>query len=259
MAKPAVSGEMPFLDHLEELRWRLVWALGALAVGIMIAFAVATKFDIITVMTGPIRPYLASGKLVVTNPGDPFRITMTLSFILGSILALPVIVYQIWRFVAPALYAHEKKVVVAVLVFAAALFLAGASLAFFIVLPYSLAFLLQFQSAAFDNMITASGYFGFAFSMSLALGAAFELPIIVLALTALGLVTPRLLHRLRRHAIVFCIVASAFITPGGDPFSLAALAVPLYFLYELSVVLSAALYRRKQRKAAASGELGAPA
>ena len=248
---PGSSGEMPFLDHLEELRWRILWSLVALVIGFFLAFALISKFEVLTILQRPILPYLEGRRLVYTHPADSFRITVSVALALGSIFALPVIFYQTWAFLSPALYAHEKKIVIPVLLAGTALFLAGAALSFFIILPITLGFLYNFQSSGLDPMITARDYFGFAVSMSLAMGAVFELPIAILALTALGIVTPAFLTRYRRHALVLCLVGSAFITPGADPLSLFALAGPLYMLYELSVLLSGVVHRRRERRAAA--------
>lgn len=246
--KPGAA-EMPFLDHLEELRWRLVYALGALAVGLAIAFALISKVDVIGFLSQPVKPYLKPGQtLVFTHPGDVFGIVLNASLVLGLVIASPVIVYQVWAFLSPALYTHEKKVVIPVLLGAVLLFAGGVALSFYGVLPLTLGFLLTFQSNSLTPMLTASEYFGFATSMSLALGAVFELPILILGLTALGLVTPALLHRFRRHAMVACVVGAAFITPGGDPTSLFALAGPLYLLFEVSVLLSGVVYRARQKR-----------
>lgn len=254
--------EMPFLDHLEELRWRLLWMLAALVVGILIAFFLVVQYDFISILSRPMLPFLQGRKLVYTHPGDPFSIAMTASFAIGTIIALPVILYQLWAFLSPALHAHEKKVAIPVVLGAAVLFLAGVSLSHFIVLPFTLRFLSGFQAGSLEPMITASEYFSFAISMSLAFGAVFELPIAILALTALGIVTPRMLTAFRRHATILCVVASAFITPGADVVSLVALAVPLYMLYELSIVLSTLVHRRRERREAerlAESASGAPA
>jgi sec-independent protein translocase protein TatC len=245
--------EMPFLDHLEELRWRLIYSLGAFAVGMVVAFALVSKVDVIGFLEQPVLPYLPKGrKLVFTHPGDVFGIVLNASLVFGLLLASPVIVYQIWAFLSPALYKHEKRVIVPVLVGAVLLFAGGVALAYYMVLPLTLGFLLTFQSSALEPMITARDYFGFATSMSLALGAVFELPILILALTALGLVTPALLNQFRRHAVVACVVGAAFITPGSDPLSMLALAGPLYLLFEVSVILSTVVYRRRQRREAAA-------
>jgi sec-independent protein translocase protein TatC len=246
------STEMPFLDHLEELRWRILWSLVALVLGVAIAFAFVVKGDVIAILQRPIEPYLHGQKLVYTHPSDPFSIIMTASLGIGTILALPVILYQAWRFLAPALYEHEKRLVIPVILGATILFAAGVALAFFVVLPLTLGFLLGLQTESIEPMITAGDYFSFAVNMSLTFGAVFELPIAILALTALGLVTPQFLSKFRRHAAILCIVASAFITPGQDVASLAAMSVPLYLLYEMSVGLAHIVYRRRARRAAAA-------
>ena len=259
MVKPNAA-EMPFLDHLEELRGRLIWSLGALFIGVLAAFALLVKVDVIRLLEAPILPYLNGEQLVFTHPGDPFRIVMSASFVLGTIFALPVILYHVWAFLSPALYAHEKRIMVPVLVGAVALFLCGVALSFWLVLPLTLRFLLNFQAGSLTPMITAGDYFGFAISMSLAFGLVFELPILILALSALGIVNPRMLGTFRRYAVVLCVVVGAFITPGQDPYSLAAVAVPLYLLYEVSVVLSGLVERAKRRRAARAGsEAGAAA
>ena len=243
---------MPFLEHLEELRWRLVWSLGALAAGFLVAFAVVSKVDIIRMLERPVLPYLHGHKLVYTHPGDPFTIVLNAALVLGVLIASPIIAYQVWAFISPALHRHEKRVVIPVMIGAAALFAAGVSLAFFAVLPFTLGFLLNFQTASLDPMLTANEYFGFAINLALAFGVVFELPILILALTALGLVTPPTLKRYRRHSLVLCVIGAAFVTPGADPTSLFALAIPLYLLYEVSILLSIGVYRRRQRSEAAA-------
>ncbi|MCC6770566.1 MAG: twin-arginine translocase subunit TatC [Gemmatimonadaceae bacterium] len=248
MAQVGQKSEMPFLDHLEELRWRILRGLVALVVGVIVAFSLLLKYDVILILERPILPFLNGNQLVYTHPADPFRITMSMAFAFGAIFASPVLVWQVWGFLSPALYKHEKKVVIPVLVFGAILFLAGVSLAFFGIIPITLKMFYSIQTNSLTPMITAGSYFDFVVSLSLVLGAVFELPIAVLALTALGIVTPQFLSRYRRHATVICLVASAFITPGQDPLSLLAIAIPLYMLYELSVVCSFVVYRRKQRK-----------
>ncbi len=253
------SAEMPFLDHLEELRWRIVWSLGALAAGFLVAFTVVSKVDIIKMLERPVLPFLHGHHLVYTHPGDPFTIVLNAAIVLGLLIASPIIAYQFWAFVSPALHRHEKRVVIPVMVGAAVLFAAGVALAFFGVLPLTLGFLLNFQTASLDPMLTASEYFGFAINLALAFGVVFELPIVILALTALGIVTPAMLKRYRRHSFVLCVVGAAFVTPGADPTSLFALSIPLYLLYEASILLSVLVYGRRQRREAAAARAEAVA
>lgn len=255
------GADMPFLDHLEELRQRLLKAVIALAVSLAVSFALVVRYDAITLLTKPIAPYLPGGKLVFTHPADSFTIALTVSLGLALVFSAPVILYQVWAFMAPALYQNEKKVVIPLLVAASLLFAVGVSGSFFLVLPFTLKFLLQFQSAALVPMITASDYFSFATTMSLALGAVFELPIVLTGLTALGIVTPMLLRRFRRHALVAAVITSSLITPGDAVSATMVLLGPLYGLYEVSIVASALVYRRKQRRILAeqAGDVGAPA
>ena len=250
MAKSDAT-EMPFLDHLEELRWRILKSLVALVVGVGAAFFALMHYDVIGKLEAPIRPYLRGGQLVYTHPGDPFQITLSAAVAIGIVIALPVIIYQIWAFLAPALYQHEKKLVIPVIFGAIALFLAGVSLSFFVVLPLAVSWLMGFQTASLTPMITAGDYFDFAVSMSLAFGLCFELPIVILALALLGIVNPTMLNRFRRHAIAACVVVGAFLTPGDLIWTTVAMAVPLYFLYEISVVLTYVIYRRRARRDAA--------
>ena len=251
MGPKASGAEMPFLDHLEELRWRILWSMMALIGGMIVAFVLVTKVDVIGFLQAPILPHLHGRKLMYTHPAEPFSIVMKVSFGVGLVLALPVIIYQVWAFLSPALYRHEKKVVMPVIGGAVLLFATGVVIAYRAILPLTLGFLLTFETRALEPMITAGQYFGFAITMSLAFGAVFELPIVILALTALGLVTPRMLRKFRRYAFILSMVAGALITPGGDLLSLALLTGPIYLLYEASILLAYVVHRRRENRIAA--------
>ena len=244
------SGEMPFLDHLEELRWRIIYSLGSALVAIGIGFWVTLHFDLVGILARPILPLLPNHTLVYTHPSDAFSITLNTAMTCGIVLAAPVILYQVWLFLAPALHPHEKRVGLGVLFAGLVLFIAGAVLAYLIVIPLALPWLLGFGSASMQPLITAEEYFGFVFAMVLTFGVSFELPIVILALSALGIVTPQFLSRYRRHAVVIIVIIGAFLTPGDLIWTTIALAVPLYLLYELSVAASWVIYKRKQRKLA---------
>ncbi len=251
-AKSAVppGAAMPFLDHLEELRQRLFWIAGAVVIGVVLGFVLLTRIDLIRLLERPILPFLHGRNLIYTHPGTSFHVLMSASLALGFILALPVIAGQLWGFLSPALHSHEKRVVVPIAVGIVVLFLAGVALSFFVVLPLTLGFLMGIESSALTPMISAAEYFDFAISMCVGFGAVFEMPVVILGLAALGIVTPKFLTAYRRHATVACLMASAFITPGADPYSLLALALPLYALYELSILLARLVYRRRQRNEA---------
>ena len=241
---------MPFLDHLEELRIRLFWMLGALVVAFFIAIWLITQFKLIQILQQPMLKYTATQELTVLGPMDSFRILLSTALILAIAMALPVIVYHVWAFLSPGLYAHEKKLMVPVLAGATTLFAAGVALSFWVVLPITLKFLHDLTiSMGLKPDYRAAEYFGFFMRMCLAFGLVFELPIVIVGLTALRIVTPMMLSRFRRHAFVGCLVLAAFVTPGSDPVSLAALTGPLYLLYELSIVLSSILHRPQVRRA----------
>ena len=250
------SGEMPFLDHLEELRWRIIYSLGSLIVCVGLGFWVTLHYDLVKWLAQPIlivrdssgHLMLPDGKLFFTHPSDKFTIALNTSMTFGLVLAAPVILYQLWLFLAPALHPHEKRVGIGVLFSGTMLFVAGAALAYFVVVPLALPWLLDFGSESMKPLITAEEYFGFLFAMVLTFGVSFELPIVVLALAALGIVTPQFLNKYRRHAIVLIVIIGAFLTPGDMVWTTIALAVPLYALYELSVIAAWVIYRRKQRR-----------
>ena len=255
------AGEMPFLDHLEELRWRIIWSLAALIVGVAAAFVLVYRFDLLTWMQGPILPFLHGHKLVYTHPGDGFSILLKTSIMVGIVIALPVVIWQVYAFLSPALYRHEKRVAIPVILGAVFLFVVGAALAWYFVLPMTLRFLFNLGDRAFDQMITVSEYFGFVSSMVLAMGAVFELPIAILLLSAFGLVTPGFLAKFRRHALLGSYIVAAIITPGDLFITSLALMAPLYLLYELSIILSWLVVRKRRQaalaEAAASGEVPA--
>ena len=240
---------MPFLDHLEELRWRLIWSGAALLIAFAVAFTLVSNYDIIGIIAFPAKEFLHGQKLIFTHPADPFTILMNVSFGLGIVLASPVIGYQVWSFLSPALHPHEKRVIIPVLIGAVGLFLIGCTLSVLWVLPITLELLGNINATSLQQMVSASEYFSFAVALTLAFGAVFELPILILALTALGLVTPRLLAKYRRHSFVGMLILSAVITPGDLIISTLMLFIPLYGLYELSIILSWIVFRAKLKKA----------
>jgi sec-independent protein translocase protein TatC len=242
---------MPFLDHLEELRWRIIYALSAVIVGVALGFFLETKFDVIAFLAQPVLPLVPEHRLVFTHPSEGFTIKLDVAVTFGLVLASPIIIYQIWAFLSPALHTHEKRVGLGVLFAGVLLFIAGAILAFMVVVPLAIPWLFQFAGPSLVPLITAEEYFNFLIAMVLTFGISFELPIVICALAALGIVTPQILTRYRRHAIVLILIVGAFLTPGDFVWSTIALAVPLYLLYELSVLGAALIYRRKQKRLAA--------
>ncbi|MCC7193949.1 MAG: twin-arginine translocase subunit TatC [Gemmatimonadaceae bacterium] len=249
---------MPFLEHLEELRWRLVKALVALILAFFVSMSVCMRYDVIALVVSPIEPYLHGKALIVTHPVEKFTILLKVAIGLAVALASPVVAYQVWAFLVPALTPRERRVLIPVLVFAAVLFLAGVAMSVFVFIPVTMGLMDNIKTTAIEPLYSAGDYFGFLFSVSLAFGAMFELPIVILALTALGLVTPAFLVKYRRHAFVILLVVCEIITPGDFILSTLMLFGPVYGLYELSILASWFAYRARRRREAA-GTIGAGA
>src|SRR3954466_7992395 len=241
------SGEMPFLDHLEELRLRILRSLGAVVVGCAIGLWAVQRFHLVSLLKEPIAPYLTGGKLVVTSPTDPVMIVLKLGLMVGLVLASPVILWQTWAFLAPALYQKEKRAVVPSLFVGLLLFLTGVVLAYLFVIPQALRVLFSFQTEAIAPFITYDAYFGFVLQVTLALGLSFELPLVIIILSWLGGVGPPELNHFRRYAVVLAFVAGAVLSPGTDVLSMVMMTVPLLFLYEVGFAGSVILQRRRRR------------
>lgn len=249
---------MPFLDHLEELRWRVLWSLAAVLVCTFVGFYVVTKFNVLGLLIRPVRPFLGGTKLKYLSPADPFFITIKLAVSVGLLLAFPVVLYQLWAFISPALHKHEKRSILPALYLGLVLFLAGASLAYFGALPITLRFMMSFQTGSLEQNIVIDSYLGFVLQLIIGFGAVFELPVVVLILSSLGIVNSRMLVSMRRYAIAIIAVVASVMTP-GDAVSLTIfLMAPLLLLYELSIGLAKLVeHRRRRAEAAAAARLAA--
>jgi sec-independent protein translocase protein TatC len=243
---------MPFLDHLEELRWRILKCLLAIGVGLVIAWVVLDKVDLIELLKRPIAPYLPGGRLVFTSPAEPFMLTLKVAFGFGCVLVSPVLIYQIWAFLAPALYERERRLIVPALAVGAVLFLAGAIACYEWLLPAALKVLLGFSREDLTPMITIDRYFGMAVPFIVASGAIAELPLVMTILAALGLVTPQFLARQRRYAFVISAFVAALLTP-PDAVSMMLMLIPLALLYEISIWCAWVASRRRARREATAG------
>jgi sec-independent protein translocase protein TatC len=244
-----VRGEMPFLDHLEELRWRILWALMALVVSSIVSFALVYYFNVLDLLVAPIREAYNDPNLRLINlsPADPFFVTLRLAIYGGFILSFPIIVYQVWAFLSPALEKDEKKAIVPALYLGLLLFIGGVALAYFAALPVTLEFFKAFLSTSLEAQLEINATLGFIVKMLIAFGAVFELPIVILALSLMGLVTPSFLRSKRRHAVVMITILASFITP-GDAITLTIMMMfPLVLLYEFGIFLSAGVYRRREK------------
>jgi sec-independent protein translocase protein TatC len=237
--------EMPFLDHLEELRWRLLWALGAAVIGTVVGFFLVTHFDVLGILIRPILPFLQGTKLKYLSPMDPFFITLKLSILVGFVLASPIVVYQIWAFLAPALLPSERRTIIPSLYLGLVLFAAGVLMAYTVVLPVTLRFTMGFQTESLEQAIVVGEYMSVVTRLLLAFGLVFELPVVILVLSALGLVTPEFLASKRRHAVVGITILASVITPGDVITVTILMMIPLFLLYELSIFLSRIVTRRR--------------
>lgn len=248
LPRPHPDQTMTFLEHLEELRRRVLWSLGTLAVTAVLGFWLTTRFGVLEFLTRPVRPLLEDGRLAYLHPTEPFMVTFKVGLFLGVTLALPILFYHFWRFVAPGLLENEKRVFIPALLSSVGLFLGGAALAFFVVLPIGLRFFFSFGSEALQPVITIGDYFSFAMQVTLMFGIAFETPLVIVVLTYVGILSPRTLRRYRRHAIAALAILAGVLTPSADILSMLLMFLPLYVLFELSVLVAGGIERRRERQ-----------
>jgi sec-independent protein translocase protein TatC len=246
--RPSGAEEMPFLDHLEELRWRILYSLLAVAVGAVIGWFLVTRFDVLGLLIEPMRPLLEGGRLKYLSPADPFLVTLKLTLTTGVLLASPIVIYQFWIFLSPALLPEEKRAIVPALYFGLLLFMAGMALAYFVALPVMFQFFAQFQQGSLEQNITIGPYMAVVVRTLLGFGLVFELPVVMLVLAAVGVVDTTLMRRGRRWAIVIITVVASFITPGDVVILTVFLMVPLLLLYELGIVLARVVERRREKR-----------
>jgi len=237
---------MSLVGHLEELRKRLMISIGALAVGMVVCFIF--KGYLLDILIDP----LGDRKLITLTPTESFMTVFKVAGYVGMMLVSPVIIYQIWAFVAPGLKAKEKHVILYAAIFTSILFLSGVAFAWYLVLPRALDFLLTYQGDFFNQQVQASTYFSFVALFMLGFGLIFELPALLLTLVRLGVVTPQKLAQNRKYAILAGSILSAALTPSQDFFSILAMAVPFYVLYEASIHLGKLIQRRTEKRAAAA-------
>jgi sec-independent protein translocase protein TatC len=241
---------MPFLDHLEELRWRILWSLLALLTLSGLGFWLVQHFDALHLLIRPAQPYIGD-KLYFLNLTEPFFVTFKLGVLVGFLLAFPIIAYQVWAFVSPALLKRERRAIVPALYMGLVLFGLGVALAYFYVVPATAKFMMGFAQGSLAPMLTVDKYIALVTKVLVAFGVVFELPVVVLVLSSLGLITSRFLARQRRYAIAIMVLVASMLTPGDAITVTVFMMVPLVLLYELSIGL-ARLVERGRAKAAAA-------
>lgn len=224
---------MPFLDHLEELRQRLLKIIASVFI-----LSLGSYFFSRQIMNILLQPYPHEKKLIFLAPTEGFMIYIKISLFAGLIFSLPVIFFQLWKFVSPGLYKKERKYTLQIVFFSTLFFMIGALFCFFIVIPYGLNFLINFASDQFEANIQIKEYLKFVTLLILVFGIVFELPLLSFFLTKLGIVTPQFLRAKRRYGIVAIFIIAAVLTPTTDIVSQLLLAVPLIVLYEISIWVS---------------------
>ena len=240
---------LTLVEHLDELRTRIVISLAAFGVGFALCFwQDALMLDVFNAAL----PGSAPDQPITLGVTEPFFTTVEVAAYGAFVLSLPVILYQAYAFVLPAFSDSERKVVLPFLLAAPLLFLAGVAFAYFIVVPAAVKFLLNFNAADFDIEVRARDYYRFIGVMCLALGVLFQIPLGVLSITRLGIVTPDQLAQNRRYVILAIAVAAAAL-PGGDPISMLLIMAPLLLLYEASILLARRFGAKRERDLAAAG------
>ena len=238
------EGKMSFLDHLGELRKRIVWSLIPTLIGLIVAFRFS---DVIIKFIS--RPLVKTGSEVVSlAPTEAFWTRMKLSRVAGLFLAMPVILYQVWAFIAPGLHKHERRYAGPFVIVGSLLFLAGGAFALLVVVPFAVTFLVTFgQQQGIRALISIEKHVDFVLKFTLAFGLVFELPLALTLLSMMGVVTPRFLSKNRKYAVLINFVIAAILTPTPDILNQSLMAGPLCLLYEVGI-LSAWIFGKKTRK-----------
>jgi len=230
------AAKMPLTQHLEELRHRLLVCLLSVGVAFIVCYVFSGKlFEILMKPWIEAMPEGQTAKLIYTAPHEAFFTYMKVAFISGVLVSMPIIIWQIWKFIAPGLYENEKRYMVPVIFFSGVCFMAGALFGYFVVFPAGFKFFASFASEYISPMIKTDEYLSFANRMLLCFGLAFELPVFAFFLAKLGILSSDFLKRKRKIAIVLIFVAAAALTPSPDVVSQLLMAAPLLVLYELSV------------------------
>ncbi|HET6438663.1 MAG TPA: twin-arginine translocase subunit TatC [Anaeromyxobacter sp.] len=244
--EPENEVKLTFIEHLRELRIRLLRALYGVAVGMaLVGWFVP---DIVKSLMAPVRDALPPGKqtLIYTSAIEPMMVYIKVAIYGGIFVSAPWVLWQLWQFIAPGLYRREKRVVWPFLAWATVLFYAGAAFFYFVVLPPAFPAILAFAGGGdtLTPMLSLSEQLSIVLGLMLGFGIVFEVPVIIAFLSMIGLVNWRFLAKYRRHAIVVNVILAAIITPTGDPFNLAVMAVPMIAFYEIGIILARVLGKK---------------
>jgi len=246
-ADPEEGGEQSFLSHLIELRERLLKAVAAVLLVLLALVPLANK--LYGWLALPLIKHLPQGgTMIATEIASPFLTPIKLAFFVAVFIAMPFILYQLWAFVAPGLYRHEKKLALPILLSAMVLFYIGCAFAYFLVLPAVFAFMTGIAPAGVAVMPDIGRYLDFVLVLFLAFGLCFEVPVVLIILVSLGVVTPQQLAKSRPYAVVGAFIVAAVLTP-PDVFSQMMLALPMCVLYEIGIIAARAMARRSEETA----------
>ena len=230
-----MSNSMSLVDHLEELRWRILKSLGSVLIMSIITFNFSN--ELVEILISPATSIKSDLNLQVLTIQGMFLLKWNLSIIGGIILSLPVITIQVWKFLSPGLYDKEKKILLPLILTAFLCFILGGIFAYTVVLPFSLDFFASMITAYIQNNFSINYYFSFVLSLIIGAGIIFELPIVSFLFSSIGLINPTFLRNYRREAIAITVILSAIITP-PDPISLIIMSIPMLILYEISIAVS---------------------
>jgi sec-independent protein translocase protein TatC len=244
------AGQMTLVEHLTELRNRLIKAALAIAVGAIVAWFLYPQIvDFLVAPYDELGSSITDGKLLQTDPLEGFSVRLKIAGYAGIGFAMPVLLWQLWQFISPGLYKHEKRYAIPFVAASLALFVMGAGIAYW-TLPKALDFLASIGGEDFAQAYTASKYFTLIVYMMLAFGAGFEFPIVLVFAQMAGIVSTDALRRFRRYAVVGIAVLVAVVTPSADPISMLALTIPMVLFYEVAIIIGR-LRERKRRGAPA--------
>ncbi len=244
----AQDAKMPFLAHLDELRKRIVVSVIALGVGFAATFSFSER-----IIDWLARPMQKLGmKLAFLEPTEPFWVNMKVALVAGLFLVLPVILYEVWAFIAPGLLPRERKFALPFIVIGTLCFGLGAAFALMVIVPYALTFLVTFKATNLVATISVNRYVDFVIKFTVAFGLVFELPLGITLGSRLGLVTPEFLARNRKYAILINFVIAAILTPTPDAFNQLLMAGPLILLYEVGIIAARLFGRRRPTAATAT-------
>ena len=227
------NSDMAFIDHLEELRWRILKSLGSILVMAILTFNFADY--LVYILTAP-----ADNRgigLQTLTPQGMFILKWNLAIIGGFILSIPVITIQIWKFVSPGLYNRERKILLPLIITVFLCFILGAIFAYMVILPFSLNFFASMVTENVQNNFSINYYFSFVLALIIGSGIIFEMPVASFLFSSIGIITPSFLRKFRREAIMITVILSAIITP-PDPISLIIMSIPMVVLYEISILVS---------------------